>query len=381
MTVLDWPSVAPGFTKFHMQGADKTVALRSPFSGKAQFGKQPYDLWQIKGDLAQCVLQNAGIMRSFLRQLNGQSGKFRLPLPQANIWNEFIGSNSITGYNGNGGFLASNPVAGATSISTTLWTASTWVLSDGDYFTINDELKIVVGDVVTDSIGNAIINFLPPMRSSTTYAHGGQIKFGYLKNLLRYSDDLAASDWSKSNCSIATATDNIGTPGVNCRYTKVGANTVASQISELISPTFYGANRTFTVSAYIKAGTYSGQVSIFIGDNVNFPVAIATATLTGSYVRISATGTGNFDFGNQLAFLITEGNGSTHPMNNGEYFDISSLQLEESSVLTSNAYTQSGSGKPSVLLNMDADGPSVWDITPPFEHVISISALEAFDNS
>jgi hypothetical protein len=381
MTVLDWPAVAPGFSKFSMKGMDKTTAMISPFTGKGQFNKYPYDLWQVKGDLAQCVGQNAAIMRSFLRQLGGRSGKFRLPIPTSVSWNAVSGANPITGYTTNGGFLTANFAAGITSITTTLWSASTWVLADGDYFTINDELKIVIGDVVSDSSGNATINFYPPLRSATSYGNGGQIKFGFQRNIVRFSDDLSAPDWIKQNSSVTNATDFQGSVNIPCRFTKVGSNAVIGRIYELISPTFYGANRTFTLSGYAKAGTYSGQIIIFLGDFINFIACAVVVTLTGSYVRFSVTATINFDFGNQLSFLIQEGNGSTHPMNNGDYFDISGLQLEESSNLTTYDYTQSGGGVPSVLLQMDADGPSSWDITPPFEHTISISAIEAFDNS
>ncbi|EOD3176907.1 hypothetical protein ACJMJ7_005511, partial [Citrobacter freundii] len=46
------------------------------------------------------------------------------------------------------------------------WTPGTVVLRQGDYFTVNDELKMVTADVTSAANGTAMIAFAPMLRSS-----------------------------------------------------------------------------------------------------------------------------------------------------------------------------------------------------------------------
>ena len=65
-------------------------------------------------------------------------------------------------------------------------------------------------------------------------------------------------------------------------------------------------------------------------------------------------------------------------MTAGQNFNISIMQLEESPNLSGFEYTTSGSGSPTVIMQMDNDDAATWSLTPPFEHSISISAIESF---
>jgi hypothetical protein len=46
------------------------------------------------------------------------------------------------------------------------WTPGTLVLRTGDYFTVNDELKMVTADVISSASGTADIPFAPMLRAS-----------------------------------------------------------------------------------------------------------------------------------------------------------------------------------------------------------------------
>lgn len=46
------------------------------------------------------------------------------------------------------------------------WTPGILVLRTGDYFTVNDELKMVTADVTSTAAGTAVIPFAPMLRAS-----------------------------------------------------------------------------------------------------------------------------------------------------------------------------------------------------------------------
>ncbi len=53
-----------------------------------------------------------------------------------------------------------------TQIQSKGWTPGTVVLRQGDYFTVNDELKMVTADVTSAANGTAMIVFAPMLRGS-----------------------------------------------------------------------------------------------------------------------------------------------------------------------------------------------------------------------
>lgn len=159
MAIITLPT-AFSFTsikKFALDRQGNTV--RSRYSGVRQTIVYPYAVWILEGTLVEYDGAQARALRSFLVQLEGQKNSFRLPVPGH--------SRPTTAYNSNA-FV--NNVAGiaarATSMAVDGVTASIPILNEGDYFTVNDELKVCTVATASNGAGQATINFMPPMRKA-----------------------------------------------------------------------------------------------------------------------------------------------------------------------------------------------------------------------
>lgn len=146
-----------GIPKFYLQRAGNTT--RSKYTGLRSTVVWPFAVWVLEGNLVDYDGANARLIRSFLVQLEGQKNTFRLPVPGH--------SKPTTGYSGN---CLVNNVAGiaarATSMAVDGLTASTAILNEGDYFTVNDELKVATTSVASNASGQATLTFMPPLRKA-----------------------------------------------------------------------------------------------------------------------------------------------------------------------------------------------------------------------
>tara|TARA_R110002072_G_scaffold100778_1_gene221999 strand:- start:476 stop:1075 length:600 start_codon:yes stop_codon:yes gene_type:complete len=95
--------------------------------------------------------------RSALTQLCDLGNTFQAPPP------DFDGPGS--GYAGPNPLVAGSSQLGL-SVNVDGGSLSTQILANGDYFTINGELKVATADVTTDGTGAATIPFYPALRSS-----------------------------------------------------------------------------------------------------------------------------------------------------------------------------------------------------------------------
>lgn len=156
--------------------------LRSRYTAQSQKITYPYAIWMLEGQLREYDGLEAGIIRSFLVQLEGIKNEFRLPVPGY--------QRSATGY------IANRPVktaAASRAVSLTVQggPANTPYLNDGDYFTIQDELKLVVGPVAFNAAGEATINFKPFLRKAV--AVGVPVIVNNPTCLMQAADDDIAS--------------------------------------------------------------------------------------------------------------------------------------------------------------------------------------------
>ena len=75
-------------------------------------------------------------------------------------------------------------VGGGISGTATAWQLAQMgvktLLLEGEYFTINDELKVATADVVTDASGFANVNFQPPLRKAVTAGTTLEIQNPYI---------------------------------------------------------------------------------------------------------------------------------------------------------------------------------------------------------
>lgn len=162
--------------------------LRSKFTGQAQVIVYPFAVWMLQATLVEYDGLDAGKIRSFLAQLDGQKNTFRLPVPGF--------TRPMTGYLGPVTGLSANAAARASVITVYGLITNVPILAEGDYFTINDELKICTQAANSDGTGQATINFKPPLRKALL-AGAQTILFQNPTILMRAADDDVA-DWGIS---------------------------------------------------------------------------------------------------------------------------------------------------------------------------------------
>lgn len=161
MAIITYPSGVgfPGFTGYTLKLMRHSIRLQSPFTGKRQVIAAPYFLWNFVGkySLADNPSTFAGALRAFLLQLQGMANSFRLPLP------EYTGPS--TGYIGAAGLVNGASQTG-NSLITDGWTASAAIFKVGDYFNINDELKVITANATANGSGQVTLAFEPAIRTS-----------------------------------------------------------------------------------------------------------------------------------------------------------------------------------------------------------------------
>lgn len=132
-------------------------ALRSKYTGAGQRVVFPYAVWELKGKLVEYEGLDAGKIRSFLVQLEGQANTFRMPVPGF--------TKPMTGYNANA--LANGATAArASSIAVDGLNPNVPIVAEGDYITIQDELKLVTQAGASNGAGQMIISFKPALRKA-----------------------------------------------------------------------------------------------------------------------------------------------------------------------------------------------------------------------
>jgi hypothetical protein len=158
MALISLPS------KVHFEKVEKLqllragATIRSKYTGSRQTIVHPFAIWVFQGTLIPVEGADAGEWRSFLTKLEGQKHTFQLPVPGVEA--------PLSGYQG---VLSTSAtaLARATSISVT-GTANALALKEGDYFTINGELKIATAPVQLNGTGAGTISFQPGLRKPLT---------------------------------------------------------------------------------------------------------------------------------------------------------------------------------------------------------------------
>lgn len=158
--------------------------LRSKYTGQAQVVVFPYAVWMLQGNLTEYDGLNAGSIRSFLVQLEGQKNTFRLPVPGF--------TRPMNGFDIDASaFNAAAARASSITMVSTPVRVSVPFLNEGDYFTVNDELKIVTSSVALNAGGIATIPFQPPLRKPVLA--NAAIKLQNPTILMRAADDDVAN--------------------------------------------------------------------------------------------------------------------------------------------------------------------------------------------
>ena len=157
MTTYAMPTtISPKQARFGL--VTNTRSFVSPLSGAVQTTAMSGARWTATYTYPPMTHAEAGEFLAFLISLQGSENRFYAWDPLHKI-------------KGNRGGMGGTPlVDGASQTGTTLvtdgWPNSTLVLKKGDYFTVNNELKMVTADETSDGSGDLTINFEPALRSS-----------------------------------------------------------------------------------------------------------------------------------------------------------------------------------------------------------------------
>lgn len=159
MATLTMPT-SPGFTDTRFGIMANTRIFQSPISNTIQTVEAQGARWMATYSLPPMKRSQAAEWMAFLVQLRGRAGRFygfdpkgKVPLGRAIAEIPLVKGDSQTG----------------TSLITDGWSPSVAnALKKGDYFSVNNELKMITENIDSDSGGNATLVFEPPLRASPT---------------------------------------------------------------------------------------------------------------------------------------------------------------------------------------------------------------------
>lgn len=181
-----------GFTRIDHFGLQRAgVTMRSRFTGKRQVVIYPFAVWEFEGTFVDYPEdQGARQIRAFLVKLEGQKNTFKMPTigylrPSSDILYNYVNPADAK-------VSAAAILARATQIVVTMAAYAGEPIKEGEYFNINDELKMATADAVV-AANQMTIQFQPPTR--VAYALGTPVKFLNPYCVMASVDDDAAS-WS-----------------------------------------------------------------------------------------------------------------------------------------------------------------------------------------
>lgn len=151
--VLEWPAgLLPSTFKWYLKS--NGTSFTSPFTGATQTVRWIGSSWKASLTMPSLDELEAIAMEALLFELDGIAGRVKL-YDFGRTPNVVNGSPKVDGIGHKG-----------TTLPTKGWTPGTTVLKKGSYFTVNNELKYVLADVISDSTGKATIKFAPQLRVS-----------------------------------------------------------------------------------------------------------------------------------------------------------------------------------------------------------------------
>lgn len=156
MTAIDLPA-SPSLVSSRFGLESNSQVFESPLTKATQRALLGGGRWMLTGTLPAMTRAQAAPWKAFFMKLEGRVNTFNgydpdCRSPRGNI----VGSTPL--------------VDGGSQTGSTLvtdgWAASTTVLKEGDYFSVNSELKMVTADATTNGSGQVTISFKPALRSS-----------------------------------------------------------------------------------------------------------------------------------------------------------------------------------------------------------------------
>ena len=165
MTVYNFPTLSKrSLDSFEFNLQSNTQTFVSPLNGQTQTLELPGAKWICTMSMQNVNEFDGRIIKAFLSSLRGASGRLNLgdlshPTPSGTA----LGTGTVNGTEQTGNTLITHGWTGAQSK----------LFLPGDYFSVNNELKMITVLSTSDSYGNSTLTFEPPLRTSPT--NGGSI--------------------------------------------------------------------------------------------------------------------------------------------------------------------------------------------------------------
>jgi len=158
MTTYSFPSITPTTTQIQL--ISNTATFVSPLSGATQTLDRGGERWLMTLQFMNLSGANRATMTAFLAKLNGQQHRFTLKNHAENNRGAFGGTPLVAGGSQTGTSLNID----GCSDGITNW------IREGDWFSVNNELKICTADANSSSAspggGTLTLNFAPRLRSA-----------------------------------------------------------------------------------------------------------------------------------------------------------------------------------------------------------------------
>lgn len=159
------------------------LSMRSRYTGKRQAITFPFAMWAIEATTIPMDGTDAGEWRAFFALLEGLKNTFRLPVPGVDV--------PLSAFSGTAAVGTAGAAAGAVAMPITTTGGSGTFLKKGDYFTVNDELKLCTADCAVGT--NVSLSFEPLLRSAVT---AGMAITVNQPTVLLCAADTGVAEWS-----------------------------------------------------------------------------------------------------------------------------------------------------------------------------------------
>lgn len=150
--MIKWPDeIRPSDLDWSL--SSNSVDFSSPFNGASQTASYPGSRWEASMSFNNLNDWESRKLEVLIAKLDGKAG--RIQLTDFGRWGRPPQGKPV--------------VNGTTNTGTTLvtkeWTPNKRVLLEGDYITVNTELKLITEDIWSDANGNAILEIAPMLRT------------------------------------------------------------------------------------------------------------------------------------------------------------------------------------------------------------------------
>ncbi|MCK2149538.1 hypothetical protein MYE70_10715 [Marinobacter alexandrii] len=192
MAIQDFPAnISPDAEEWKL--TYNTLTFESDLNGAMQTAELPGARWSVSMTFSNRQGKAARALQGFLAGLKGRAGR---------VWVIPVDWEPLGTPDGAGAVSADT--SGGTSLPTNGWDADIIELfCAGDYFEVNGELKKLTATISSDALGQATLQFAPPLRQPVTIGMSIRVIEPRCQMLLS-SDDQAT--WSMSAPKIYATT-------------------------------------------------------------------------------------------------------------------------------------------------------------------------------